>query len=71
MDSGVVGLVMAVQMASLLRDLLEHGHHLTVESIWDYEEISHVTLTVERVALVFYIFELFLRLYAGQWRTRF
>eukprot|EP00435_Cladocopium_sp_Y103_P020118 s1165_g4.t2 len=36
-----------------------------VESIWEYDEISHVSLMVERVALVFYILELVLRLYAG------
>ena len=42
-----------------------------VESIWEYDQISHVTLMVERVALAFYMVELGLRLCAGQGRTRF
>lgn len=42
-----------------------------VERMWEYDEISNVTLMVERVALAFYMVELGLRLYAGQGRTRF
>ena len=41
-----------------------------VEGIWDYEEVGQVTLTVERLALIFYILELAVRLHARQWRSR-
>ena len=41
-----------------------------VESIWEYQEIAVVTLTVERVALIFYIVEWLIRVHAGQLRSR-
>ena len=40
-----------------------------VEGLWDYHEIEAVTLTVERVALFFYIIEWVIRVHAGQLRT--
>ena len=41
-----------------------------VEGIWDHEQVAAVTLTVERLALVFYTAEWLLRLYAGQLCSR-
>ena len=41
-----------------------------VEAIWEYDEIAMISLTIERIALTFYIIELIIRIAGGQVRTR-